>query len=559
MVQFDEELRKKNIAELRIKEQENLAQMLSEKYSLPYTDLSLVPINIDALKEVPEKDAREARLAPFRITGKTLHIAAASPQDEAALRVVRALEERGFTVVLYIASLRGIQSAWEHYKDVMLSVETEEGVLEISQEKITAYLKEIHTTEDAVRAVEEVLLGKGKYQTTQLLELLVASAIATGASDLHIEPKEDVVELRFRLDGVLYKLLSLEHKVSKLVVSRVKILSGMKLNVHDAAQDGRFSIKLQGDDVEIRTSAIPGAYGESIVLRILNPKAIQVEFQSLGIEPYLLGVVEREIAKPNGMVITTGPTGSGKTTTLYAFLRKVHTPAVKIITIEDPIEYHLPGVTQTQVGEESGYTFAEGLRSVLRQDPDIIMVGEIRDGDTATTAINAALTGHIVFSTLHTNDAAGAIPRLVDIGVNPKVLGSALNVILAQRLLRTLCGACKKEEPATEEERRVFLAVILTLPERYKKDAAEADLSRVWHPGKQCEKCNNVGYKGRVGVFEAILMEKALEDIARENPSAREIREAAAHQGLLTLKQDGVLKALKGLTTIEEVLRVVGE
>ena len=560
MVQFDEELQKKNLAELRVKEQENLAQRLSGKYGLPYTDLSLIPVNIDALKEVPEAEARAARIAPFKIAGKNISVATTTPDTEETMRALGALKERGFAVTLYISSERSLEAAWKRYEDVSLSLKTSAGILEIAHEKIEGFLAEIHTIQDVVRLVGGIVAGKQKYQTTELLELFIASALATDASDLHIEPEEAEVAVRFRLDGVLHKLVSFERRIYDLLSSRIKLLSGMKLNVHDTAQDGRFSIKLKEADVEVRCSAIPGAYGESIVLRILNPKAIRVSFENLGIEPRLLGVVEREIAKPNGMIITTGPTGSGKTTTLYAFLKKVHTPGVKIVTIEDPVEYHLPGVTQTQVEEESGYTFASGLRSVLRQDPDVIMVGEIRDGDTATTAINAALTGHIVFSTLHTNDAAGAIPRLVDMQINPKVLGSALNVILAQRLVRKLCDVCKKKEPATEEEQRFFESVIKTLPEEYKKEGVGADLKTAWHTGGgACEKCNGTGYKGRVGVFEAVLMDKTIEEIARENPSAREIREAATAQGLLTLKQDGVLKALAGFTTIEEILRVVGE
>ncbi|MBI1998752.1 MAG: type II/IV secretion system protein [Parcubacteria group bacterium] len=534
--------------------------MLSVKYGLPYTDLTLVPVNIDALKEMSEADARAAKVAPFRVVGKVLHIAVVSPENLEAVRVLNELKSRGFKTELYLASERSLSEAWKYYKDVSLSVETSGGVLEVSHEKIRGYLEKIKTTEDVVKIVNEVLQSKQKYQTTQLLELLIASALATDASDLHLEPKEDAVEVRFRLDGVLHKLVSLEHAVSNLIVSRIKLLSGMKLNVKDAAQDGRFSIKLEGADVEIRSSAIPGAYGESVVLRVLNPKAIRVGFENLGIEPYLLSLIEKEVKKPNGMVINTGPTGSGKTTTLYAFLQKLHTPEVKIVTIEDPIEYHLHGVTQTQVDTESGYTFASGLRSVLRQDPDVIMVGEIRDNDTASTAIQAALTGHMVLSTLHTNDAAGALPRLVDLGVNSKVIGSALNIVLAQRLVRKLCDACKKQEKSTDEERALFESLVATLPERYKKEVAGADFSLTWRTGGEgCAKCATVGYKGRVGVFEAIIMNAEIENLIKGSPSAREIREAANAQGLLTLKQDGVLKVLKGITTLAELERVVGE
>src|SRR3989344_187239 len=502
MVQFNEESEQKDSAELRIREQEDLTRLLSEKYGRPYNDLSLVHVNIDALREVPEADARKGRLAPFRITGKILHVATITPEDEETRRVLAVLEGRRFKVTLYVTSKRSLEKAWEYYKDVALSIETTGGILDISQEKIKGYLGNIKTTADVASAIQEALQGKKRYQTTALLELLIASAIATNASDIHIEPKEG--------------------------------------------------------EVEIRSSAIPGAYGESVVLRILNPKTIRVGFLDLGIEPYLLGLIEKEIAKPNGTIITTGPTGSGKTTTLYAFLKKLHTPEVKIVTIEDPIEYHLPGVTQTQVDQEGGYTFSEGLRSALRQDPDIIMVGEIRDNDTASTAIHAALTGHMVLSTLHTNDAAGAIPRLTDMGINPKVLGSALNAVLAQRLIRRLCDACKKQEPATDEERHYIETVVATLPERYKKEAAGVDFTSLFHV-VGCDVCSSIGYKGRIGVYEAIIMDATIENSVKGGPSARELREVANAQGLLTLVQDGILKVIKGVTTLSELKRVVGE
>lgn len=558
MVTFDEEKRESNIAELRVKEQENLAQVLSEKYGLPYTDLSLVPTNIDALKEVNEKEAREAKIAPFRVKGKTLHIAILSPRDEKTATALQELKNRGFAITLYIASKRSLEHVWSHYKDVAISTETEAGVLEIAHEKISAYMSELATLGDVVRVIKETIESKQKYQTTQLLELLIASALATDASDLHVEPEESRVILRIRLDGVLHEILAFERKIYDLLVSRIKLLSGMKLNIKDAAQDGRFSIKLRGEDVEIRSSAIPGAYGESVVLRILNPKTIRVGFEDLGFEPRLLAILEKETRKPNGMIITTGPTGSGKTTTLYAFLKKIHTPEIKIVTIEDPVEYHIEGITQTQVDEESGYTFSSGLRSALRQDPDVIMVGEIRDNDTASTAVHAALTGHLVLSTLHTNDAAGAIPRLVDIGINPQIIGSALNVILAQRLVRKLCNECKKKETATEKERAFLESVLANLPEHYKDEVRGLDPNSVWRP-VGCVRCNIFGYKGRIGIFEAILMDKTIEDITRGNPSARDIRETAIRQGLLTLSQDGVLKVLRGVTSLGEFERVIGE
>ncbi len=558
MVDFEEETGKSNVAILRAKEQENLAQLLSEKYGLPYTDLTLVPINTDALKEVSEEEARAANIAPFRLTGKTLHIAATSPKDEKVVMELKAIEGRGFKVELYVASKNSLLTAWERYKDVAISMETSGGILEISHKKISAYLDKITSVEDATRVIKEIIESKKKYQTTELLELFIASAIATNSSDIHVEPREDSVLLRYRLDGVLHEMFAFEHSIYTLLASRIKLLSGMKLNIKDAAQDGRFSIKLRGDDVEIRSSTIPGAYGESVVLRILNPKAIKVGFEDLGLEPRLLKALEKETRKPNGMIITTGPTGSGKTTTLYAFLRKIYTAEIKVVTIEDPVEYHIEGVTQTQVDQESGYTFSEGLRSVLRQDPDVIMVGEIRDNDTASTAIHAALTGHLVLSTLHTNDAAGAIPRFVDMGINSQILGSAMNAVLAQRLVRKLCNDCKKKEPATEGERGFLETILTTFPEAYKDEVSGLDLTALWKP-TGCPTCNTIGYKGRIGIFEGIFMDKDIENITKTNPSARDIRVVADTQGFLTLKQDGVLKVLRGITSLDEVKRVIGE
>ena len=285
-----------------------------------------------------------------------------------------------------------------------------------------------------------------------MLEIILAGALSADASDIHIEPQEKQVRLRFRLDGVLHDILLFDYKIYNLILSRIKLVSGLKLNIHNQAQDGRFSIKINEGATEVRTSVIPEAYGESIVLRILNPKSISISFDALGIDKDLMNILEKELKKPNGMILTTGPTGSGKTTTLYAFLRKIYTPETKIITLEDPVEYHLPNIVQTQVEESIGYSFSAGLRSVLRQDPDIIMVGEIRDLETAKTAINSALTGHLVLSTLHTNNAAGTIPRLVDLGVNPASIAPAVNISMAQRLVRKLCGKCKEKQPASESE-----------------------------------------------------------------------------------------------------------
>ncbi|MEK7190313.1 MAG: GspE/PulE family protein, partial [Patescibacteria group bacterium] len=365
--------------------------------------------------------------------------------------------------------------------------------------------------------------------------------------------------LRLRLDGVLQDVNFFGLDIYRLLNSRIKLLSGMKLT-SNVAQDGRFSIMEEKEELSIRTSLIPGAYGESIVMRILDPKSILVKLEELGIEPYLFSVIEQEIAKPNGLILVTGPTGSGKTTTLYAFLRRIYSPEIKIITIEDPIEYHLMGVTQTQTNDAKGYTIVEGLRSALRQDPDVVMVGEIRDKETAETAVQSALTGHIVFSTLHTNNAAGVIPRLIDLGVNPKILVSALSLSIAQRLVRKLCQFCKKEKENTPEEIKTLKIIIDGMTAEGKKISnyninPDAPLKLFVAVG--CDKCNNTGYKGRIGIFEAIKTDEMIEKIMPENPSEREIKKVASVQGILSMRQDGLVKMLSGITSFEEVQSVV--
>lgn len=552
MVKFDEEKQKKRLQELHIEEAESVAKILSEKYGVPYIDLTTVPINTDALRLVPEEEARAAKVAVFKIVGKQTHIAAHSPESERTISILNSLKGRGLIPLLYIVSDRSLERAWERYKEISYAKESEEGVFNISNELITNYVEKLKTIASVKLLIEDALKDKKKYQTTGLIETFVSGALGTEASDIHIEPEENNVRLRFRLDGVLQDVVFFEHVVYRLVNSRIKLISGLKLNVKEEAQDGRFSIKLKDIEIGVRTSVIPGAYGETIVMRLLNPDTIKIPFESLGIEEELLKVFEHEIEKPNGMILNTGPTGSGKTTTLYSFLRKVQTPGINIITIEDPIEYHLSGITQTQTNDDKGYTFLTGLRSSLRQDPDVIMVGEIRDKETAETAIHASLTGHLVLSTLHTNSAAGAIPRLIDLGVNPKIIGSALNLCIAQRLVRLLCSVCKKKDKPTGEEIKIIDSILKTIQREKITGPYE-----IWRP-VGCDTCNGIGYKGRIGVFEAVLMDKEIEKLTTENPSEREIKQSAsARQGLLDMRQDGILKVLRGVTTLEELGRVV--
>jgi type II secretory ATPase GspE/PulE/Tfp pilus assembly ATPase PilB-like protein len=330
----------------------------------------------------------------------------------------------------------------------------------------------------------------------------------------------------------------------------------MKLNIKEEAQDGRFSIRVKGNDTEVRSSVVPSAYGEAIVMRVLNKSALDVTMENLGMQPNFLRLIRHEINRPKGLILNTGPTGSGKTTTLYSFLKEINKPGVKTITIENPVEYHLDGIVQTQVDPDDGYTFHDGLKAAMRQDPDIIMVGEIRDNDTAQTAVQASLTGHRVLSTLHTNDAAGTFPRLVELGIKENLLGQAVNVVMAQRLLRTLCDKCKEKVAIAEADKELIEAIVKDIPnpDEY-KDTLSKDY--VYH-ATGCDECNDSGYRGRIGVFEAIIVDDAVSQLVQKNPSDRKIRaHASEKQHLLTMAQDGILKILSGKTDVAELKRVI--
>ncbi len=539
------------LEELRAREEEALAQTLSGKYGIDYIDLTRVTINTDALRIIPEETAREAECAAFDVVGKKLSLAVRSPNHPHLPPVLEMLERNNFVVTQFMVSRASLERAWERYKDLSFAIESKEGVFDISSEELAKTMATFKTSADVVTAINDVQELKKAYRISRILEVVLGGALAIGASDVHIEPEEEDVRMRYRLDGVLNNVTRFDAETYRLLLSRIKLLSGLKLNIHDRAQDGRFSIELKESEIEIRTSVIPGAYSESIVMRILNPEAIAVSFEDLGMEASLRDVVLAEITKPNGMLLNTGPTGSGKTTTLYACLKKIHSPDVKIITIEDPIEYHLQGIVQTQVDKE--YTFIGGLRSALRQDPDVIMIGEIRDADVARTAIDSALTGHFVFSTLHTNTAAGAFPRLADFGIDLKVAGSAISVVLAQRLVRKLCPSCKKEVPLDGDKKKQIDAVLEKI---HNKSAIPANTSVVFEP-VGCAECNNTGFKGRIGIFEGIVVDHEIDQFVRDNPSERDIQEIQKKRDLLTMPEDGVVKILNGITSFDELTRVV--
>ncbi len=555
-ISFNEEKQDKKVLELHLKEAEDLAQVLAGHHNLPYADLSTVSINTDALRLIPEPEARLAKVATFRMIGKKIFLGILSPANDHLVGVIKDLENKNFLVEKYLVSETSLARAWERYAEIHLGEKTEAGLIEISSERVGSFLETLKNLTDVQTKINaEVITLLKEGGVSILVEVILAGALATEASDIHFEPEAESVRLRYRLDGVLLNVAQLPEKTYNQILSRIKLVSGLKLNIKKSAQDGRFSIKATDLEIEIRTSVIPGAYGESVVLRVLNPKNIAVEFESLGIEPDLFKIFDREIKKPNGLILLTGPTGSGKTTTLYAFLRRVNSPENKTITIEDPIEYHLKGISQTQVNTKQGYTFLSGLRSALRQDPDIIMVGEIRDSETAKIAVNAALTGHLVFSTLHTNNAAGAIPRLIDLDVNPKIISSALTLSIAQRLVRKLCLNCKITDTPTTEEKDLIEKIKTSIKKKRPEFIFPAG-EQIWRAG-HCDKCHQTGFKGRIGIFEAIQMTESIAKVTIENPSEREIITISISQGILDMRQDGIIKVLTGLTAIEEVGRVV--
>lgn len=557
---FDDEKENKQLDEIHKDEEEELVKMLAEsKYKMPYINLYRLGIDNEALRAIKEEDARNFKIAPFKLNGKNISIALRAPTDSLMEKLKEDMQRQNLVPVFFMASTQSIEKVFARYVELSLAEKVKAGGLNISSEVLREISKNIKKMQDINLMVEEVLRENKVHKVSRLLEIILSGAISINASDIHIEPEEDRGRLRMRLDGVLQDVSFFSNEIYHLLNSRIKLLSGMKL-ISGTAQDGRFGIEEAGEEINIRTSLVPGSYGESIVMRILDPKSIKVKIENMGIENYLFSIIEEKIKKPNGLILVTGPTGSGKTTTLYAFLQKIYSTEIKIITIEDPVEYKIPGITQTQIKSDDEYGFLEGLRAALRQDPDIIMVGEIRDNETAKIAVQSALTGHLVFSTLHTNNAAGAIPRLIDLGVNPKIMVSALSLSIAQRLVRKLCNNCKIEKSTNEKQKEIIKNIINGMVAE-KKDLVKYNISlekieKTFSP-IGCENCNMTGYKGRIGIFEAINTDEEMEKLIPQNPSEREIKNLVKTQGILSLRQDGIVKVLNGITSLEEVESVV--
>lgn len=530
---IEEILLKKNLLT-----ENDLFMAKAQALHVPFILLAGLGVSPDVLMFIPEVVARKYKVFPFEVDVKTgkLKVAMVDPLD---LPVIEFLEQKsGKSVEAYLGKQDEIAEKIDTEYSAGLAAD------------VTAVLKD---TDAAVRTVDSSTIGKiiKEAPIAKIVSTILEYAVRSRASDIHIEPHELRTRVRYRIDGILHEKLALPKKVHEAVISRIKILSDMKIDERRIPQDGRFNFKLGSEEVDLRVSTLPTVHGEKVVMRLLKKTGGIPDLPDLGFRGPSLKSIESAITRPHGIILVTGPTGSGKTTTLYSLLQRLNTTKVNISTLEDPVEYEIAGLNQVQVNPTAGLTFASGLRSFLRQDPNIILVGEIRDSETTSLAIQAALTGHLVFSTLHTNNASTAFPRLLDLGAEPFLIVSVLNAVEAQRITRRICAVCKESYTPSPEMKADIKNVLGNL--------LHDDKEIILYKGKGCKECNNTGYLGRIGIYEAIVISPAIGKMILEHVTAEAIEKQAVSEGMITMKQDGYLKVLDGITSIEEVLRVAQE
>ncbi len=540
---FDEKMH-----DLELKRREGEAAEQAKTAGLPYINLKGFPIAPEALSLISQEEATKTKTVCFLFTHDAFRLATVDPAEPELENLRTRMEsETHASGSVYVISEQSLAYALTLYDKLPKIRPLTKGV-SITEEELNKFGESFSSFRDLGKALEGL-------SVSDQVALMVAAAFKSRASDIHVEAEEKATIVRFRVDGTLITVAEMPREVWHKLSSRIKLVATLKINVVDKPQDGRFTIFMKDDKVDVRVSTIPTAYGESIVMRLLRSTAVGLAFEDLGLRGEAFNKLLRAIAKPNGMIITTGPTGSGKTTTLYAVLNKLNQPDVKIITMEDPIEYRLTGISQSQVEASKDYSFAKGLRSILRQDPDVVMVGEIRDFETADIAIQAALTGHLVLSTLHTNNAAGAIPRFLSMGVKPFLLAPSLDTLMAQRLVRKICPDCKEETTLSAEVVERVKTLLGSLPASAK---ISVDLNAMhFYKGKGCSRCFDVGYKGRMGIYEVMDMNPEIAAvISAGDAPEHKLQEIAVRQGMVTMVQDGLLKALEGITSVEEVFSV---
>lgn len=534
------------LAELVVMEglipQEEFLDLVSKELGVASIDLTKVKVQKEALDVVTKQTALEREAIPFKKERKSLHVAMTNPMDLEAIDFIS--KRSGLEVIPYYNQPSSFEQGILFYK---------KDIQRVLQEMIKS-----HASKSVKGKVEKIEEAAQKLPVIQLFDSIVEFAVVEKASDIHIEPLENEVLVRYRIDGMLHDKVTLPIEILPILVARVKIVSNLKIDEHRLPQDGRIKIKINKQDISLRISIIPIFFGEKVVARVLEESGRGLSLDSLGFAGKNLEKVERAITRPHGMILATGPTGSGKTTTLYTILSKLNTPEVNIITVEDPIEYAIPRVNQMQVNPQIGLKFATGLRALLRQDPDIMMVGEIRDEETANIAINSALTGHLVLSTIHTNDASGAIPRLADMGVEEFLIASSVNLVIAQRLVRKICENCRVEaqlSPELSDAVARELAKIGIAEEQVNQFVGDGKFFK----GEGCDKCGKKGMKGRIGIFEVLEVTPEIINLIASKATADGIQEEAKKQGMELMFEDGLKKAREGITTIEEVLRVSRE
>jgi len=515
-------------------DEDDLVSFLSSKLGLPKIELENYLIDPKIIELVPEILARKYELIPVLKIGNRLTCAMLDPWNVFALDEIRM--KTNLIIEPAVATEKEIKKALNQYYGAKGTMEE---LIKTLDEKKFEVKKEEETDTKKLRGMTEEPV------IIRLVNLIIAKAVKEGASDIHIEPEENELKTRFRVDGMLHEATYPPKHLQSAVISRIKIMANLDIAERRKPQDGRFTINMEGREIDVRVSSIPTVYGENIVLRLLDITSALLALEKMGFSKEMLAKYQKLIVRPHGILLVTGPTGSGKTTTLYASLDKINTVEKNIITIEDPVEYKLEGIRQIQINPKVDLTFANGLRSILRQDPDVIMVGEMRDFETAEIAIQAALTGHLVFSTLHTNDASGAVTRMIEMGVEPYLVSSSVIGVLAQRLVRTICPDCKEKYKPSKEEL---------------KDVGLTGNEKIdFHKGKGCDKCMGTGYKGRIGIYELMIPNDDIRNLIIAKAPIDDIRKKAKEAGMIALKEDGLNKIKEGLTTVEEVLRVAEE
>ena len=542
-----------NIAEMllakKLIDEEDLTKAKAAFFNIPYVDLRKVNIPQAVATLIPAESVNFYNIVPFELGGRVLKVAITDPSNLAALEALEFLgQKQNLQVQLFLASAASVDTAIGRKKNL--------------KRVVGQALEDIQKTEDADTGKSQAAVIKEKQAKPEVIEeapiikivdVILSNAIEANASDIHIEPSEKDV----RIDGILHTSLMLPKTVHAAIITRIKILTNLKIDESRLPQDGRFHMEVGKKSVDLRVSILPLIYGEKIVMRILDKSTNAPTLEQLGFRGTALTWIKDNIKKTHGIFLITGPTGSGKSTTLYAILSILNTTSVNIVTLEDPVEYFIPGVNQSQINPDIGLTFAAGLRSILRQDPNVVMVGEIRDKETAELAVHAALTGHLVFSTLHTNNSIGAMPRMIDMGIEPFLLSASVNVVAAQRLVRKVCPNCKQETPLTPAFEQEIRKELVGIPPVYLEGVDTKQLKLI--KGVGCDKCGRTGYQGRMGIYEVLPVVTEVQDLVLSKAPAHKIYEFANKMGMITMKQDGIVKVIRGETTMEEIIRVTTE